>query len=368
MIASLKALGTEFSWQGSTLMVTPGKLSGPAKIDCGLAGTVMRFVPPLSMLVDGEVSFDGDAGARARPMKTTIESMQALGAEVTSETNSLPFTVNATGSVVGGALTIDASASSQFVSGLLLSAAKFDQGLTLTHKGHGLPSLPHIEMTLHTLRARGVRAEAIDSSSWKVEPGRISGGRVVIEPDLSNAGPFLAAAMVTNGTVKIPNWPSATTQVGDHYRKLLTRMGAHIEVLDDVLTISGSGVIEGIEADLSEAGELTPTIAALCALAVSPSRLIGIGHLRGHETDRLAALVAEINNLGGNAKELADGIEITPQPLHGGVWHTYHDHRMATSGAIIGLAVGGVEVENIETTAKTMPGFAKMWHDMLGSE
>ena len=368
MIASLKALGTEFSWQGSDLMVTPGKLSGPAKIDCGLAGTVMRFVPPLSMLVDGEVSFDGDAEARARPMKTTIESMQALGAEVTSETNSLPFTVNATGSVVGGALTIDASASSQFVSGLLLSAAKFDQGLTLTHKGHGLPSLPHIEMTLHTLRARGVRAEAIDSSSWKVEPGRISGGRVVIEPDLSNAGPFLAAAMVTNGSVKIPNWPTVTTQVGDHYRTLLTRMGARIEVADDVLTISGSGKIDGIEADLSEAGELTPTIAALCALAVSPSRLIGIGHLRGHETDRLAALVAEINNLGGNAKELADGIEITPQPMRGGLWHTYHDHRMATSGAIIGLAVGGVEIENIETTAKTMPGFAKMWLDMLGSE
>ena len=320
------------------------------------------------MLVNGKVSFDGDAGARARPMKTTIESLQALGAEVTSETNSLPFIVNGTGSVVGGELTIDASASSQFVSGLLLSAAKFDQGLTLTHKGQGLPSLPHIEMTLHTLRARGVGAQAIDSSTWRVEPGPISGGRVVIEPDLSNAGPFLAAAMVTNGTVKIPNWPSATTQVGDHYRKLLTRMGAHIEVADDVLTISGSGKIEGIEADLSEAGELTPTIAALCALAVSPSRLIGIGHLRGHETDRLAALVAEINNLGGNAKELADGIEITPQPLHGGVWHTYHDHRMATSGAIIGLAVSGIEVENIETTAKTMPGFARMWLDMLGAE
>ena len=368
MIASLRSLGTKFAWQGSDLLVTPGELSGPAKIDCGLAGTVMRFVPPLSMLVDGEVSFDGDAGARERPMKTTIESMRALGADVASDTNSLPFTVNGTGSVVGGALTIDASASSQFVSGLLLSAAKFDQGLTLTHKGQGLPSLPHIEMTLHTLRARGVSAEALDSSTWRVEPGPISGGRIVIEPDLSNAGPFMAAAMVTNGTIKIPNWPSATTQVGDHYRTLLTRMGAHIEVIDDLLTISGSGEIKGIEADLSEAGELVPTIAALCALAVSPSRLIGIGHLRGHETDRLAALVAEINNLGGNAKELADGIEITPQPLHGGIWRTYHDHRMATSGAIIGLAVSGVEIENIETTAKTMPGFAKMWLQMLGPE
>ena len=367
MIASLKSLGTKFLWQGSDLLVTPGELSGPAKIDCGLAGTVMRFVPPLSMLVDGEVSFDGDAGARARPMKTTIQSMQALGAEVTSGANSLPFTVIGKGAVTGGVLTIDASASSQFVSGLLLSAAKFNQGLTLSHKGHGLPSLPHIEMTLHTLRARGVKAEALDNSSWKVEPGPISGGKVVIEPDLSNAGPFLAAAMVTGGTVKIPNWPSSTTQVGDHYRKLLTRMGANIEVVNDVLTISGSGEIIGLEADLSEAGELAPTIAALCALAVSPSKLIGIGHLRGHETDRLAALVAEINNLGGNAKELADGIEITPQLLHGGLWHTYHDHRMATSGAIIGLAVSGVEVENIETTAKTMPNFAKMWLEMLGA-
>lgn len=366
MIASLEALGTKFIWQGPDLMVTPQRLSGPAKIDCGLAGTVMRFVPPLAMLVAGEVSFDGDAGARMRPMKTTIESMQALGAEVSSSTQSLPFTVIGKGSVSGGALTIDASASSQFVSGLLLSAPKFDQGLILTHKGEGLPSLPHIEMTLATLRARGVVATAIDVSSWRVEPGSISGGKIVIEPDLSNAGPFLAAAMVTGGTIQVPNWPSTTTQVGDQYRQILARMGARVEVTDGVLTVSGAGEIQGIDADLSEAGELAPTIAALSALAISPSKLTGIGHLRGHETDRLKALVAEINNLGGNAKELADGLEITPKPLHGGVWHTYHDHRMATSGAIIGLAIKGIEVENIETTAKTMPGFSSMWLEMLG--
>lgn len=368
MISSLEALGTKFTRQGPDLLVTPELLSGPAKIDCGLAGTVMRFVPPLAMLANGEVSFDGDAGARMRPMKTTIESMQALGAEVNSSTQSLPFTVIGKGAVTGGAITIDASASSQFVSGLLLSAAKFDQGLTLTHKGEGLPSLPHIEMTLATLRARGVDATAIASSSWRVEPGSISGGKIVIEPDLSNAGPFLAAAMVTGGTVQIPNWPSATTQVGDHYRQILARMGARVEVTDGVLAVSGTGEIQGIAADLSEAGELAPTIAALCALAVSPSKLTGIGHLRGHETDRLKALVAEINNLGGSAKELADGLEITPRTLHGGVWHTYHDHRMATSGAIIGLAVRGVEVENIETTAKTMPGFSTMWFEMLGQK
>jgi len=368
MIASLEALGTKFTWQGQGLLVRPEMLSGPASIDCGLAGTVMRFVPPLAMLVNREVSFDGDAGARLRPMKTTIESLRALGAEVTSNTESLPFSVAGKGSVPGGEQTIDASASSQFISGLLLSAARFDQGLTLTHIGQGLPSLPHIEMTLETLRARGVVATAIDNSSWKVQPGAISGGKVVIEPDLSNAGPFLAAAMVTGGTVQIPNWPGTTTQVGDQYRQILTRMGAHIEVTDGVLVISGTEEIQGIDADLSEAGELAPTIAALSALAISPSKLTGIGHLRGHETDRLAALVAEINNLGGNAKELADGIQITPKPLHGGVWHSYHDHRMATSGAIIGLVTKGVEVENIETTAKTMPGFSKMWLEMLGQK
>jgi 3-phosphoshikimate 1-carboxyvinyltransferase len=367
MIAALESLGIGFEWQGEDLLVTPGELLGGATIDCGLAGTVMRFVPPLSTLASGEVFFDGDEGARRRPMHTTIESLQALGVEVRADAQSLPFTVVGTGKVAGGVLEIDASASSQFVSGLLLVAAKFENGLTLKHIGDELPSLPHIEMTLETLRERGVSAHTIDERTWRVEPGPIAGGRKIIEPDLSNAGPFLAAAMVAGGEVRIPNWPTVTTQVGAEFVRILPLMGATCDLNDNVLTIRGDGVIRGIEIDLSIGGELAPVIAALAALADSPSRITGIAHLRGHETDRLSALTNELNKLGGKVTELADGLEIHPAKLHGGTWLTYEDHRMATAAAILGLRIDGIEVENIATTSKTMPEFTKLWQSMLES-
>lgn len=367
MIAALESLGIGFEWQGEDLLVTPGELLGGATIDCGLAGTVMRFVPPLSTLASGEVFFDGDEGARRRPMHTTIESLQALGVEVRADAQSLPFTVVGTGKVAGGVLEIDASASSQFVSGLLLVAAKFENGLTLKHIGDELPSLPHIEMTLETLRQRGVSAHTIDERTWRVEPGPIAGGRKIIEPDLSNAGPFLAAAMVAGGEVRIPNWPTVTTQVGAEFVRILPLMGATCDLNDNVLTIRGDGVIRGIEIDLSIGGELAPVIAALAALADSPSRITGIAHLRGHETDRLSALTNELNKLGGKVTELADGLEIHPAKLHGGTWLTYEDHRMATAAAILGLRIDGIEVENIATTSKTMPEFTKLWQSMLES-
>ena len=368
MISALESLGIEFEWQGDDLLVTPKPLMGPAAIDCGLAGTVMRFVPPLSMLATGQIAFDGDEGARRRPMHTTIDSIRALGIKVTAESDSLPFKVFGTGRVLGGELAIDASSSSQFVSGLLLVAAKFEQGLTLRHTGEELPSLPHIEMTLETLRQRGVDAKTIDERTWRVEPGFIAGGRKVIEPDLSNAGPFLAAAIVAGGSVRIPNWPKVTTQVGAEFERILPMMGAKCLLEGDVMTISGDGKIHGIDIDLSMGGELAPVIAVLTALADSPSRITGIAHLRGHETDRLSALTRELNNLGGNVSELEDGLEIRPAKLSGGKWQSYEDHRMATAGAILGLRIPGLEVENIATTSKTMPEFTKLWQEMLDSK
>ncbi|HEY7853737.1 MAG TPA: 3-phosphoshikimate 1-carboxyvinyltransferase [Aquiluna sp.] len=366
MIQALEALGTRFDWQGDDLIVHPHPLTGGISIDCGLAGTVMRFVPPMAMLAAGEVKFDGDEGARRRPMQTTIDSLAALGAKI-SDSTSLPFSVFGTSEVEGGELEIDASASSQFVSGLLLSAARFKDGLTLTHIGKDLPSQPHIEMTLKCLQDRGVNAIALSETKWRVEPGEISGGEIVIEPDLSNAGPFLAAAMVTGSTITIPNWPTHTTQVGSHYTDLLTQMGADVSISNNELTLKGNGVIIGIDVDLSEAGELTPTIAALAAIASSPSKISGIKHLRGHETDRISALASEINRVGSNAIELEDGLEITPGELVPAKWRSYHDHRMATAGAIVGLKAPGLEVENIETTSKTMPGFEHIWQRMLDS-
>ncbi len=383
MIEALRSLGIGIEVQADgDVLVTPGVLRGPATIDCGLAGTVMRFVPPLATLAVGAIAFDGDLGARRRPMHVTIDSLRALGVEIIDGTDggaagSLPFTIKSTGAVRGGELTIDASASSQFVSGLLLSAPRFEQGLTLRNEGEHLPSLPHIEMTLDTLAKRGVRVSNPSPTIWRVEPGAINGGTVAIEPDLSNAGPFLAAAMVAGGSVTVPGWPDSTTQVGDEFNGILQQMGARVERTGAGLTVHSpaDGQIRGLDIDLGIGGELTPVVAALAALASTPSRISGVAHLRGHETDRLAALATEINRIGGIARETADGLEIDPVTngrdgigLHGALWQSYEDHRMATAGAIIGLRVPGIQVENIATTAKTMPNFTELWAGMLAGE
>jgi 3-phosphoshikimate 1-carboxyvinyltransferase len=349
-------------------------LTGGVTIDCGLAGTVMRFVPPIAALANGSVTFDGDDGARLRPMATTIDSLRKLGVEVDDDgRGTLPFTVRGTGDVVGGDISIDASQSSQFVSGLLLAGARFTNGLTLRHTGEHLPSMPHIEMTIACLRARGVTVTEPERGVWRVEPGPISGIDVNMEPDLSNAAPFLAAALIAGGTITIPHWPKNTTQVGDDLGGYFEEFGAVVARDERGLTVDGGRgilggqLIHGVNLDLSTGGELAPALIALAALASTPSTFTGIAHLRGHETDRLRALVTEINRLGGHATELPDGVHLEPTTLHGGAWQSYHDHRMATAGAIIGLAVDGVEVDNIGTTAKTLPEFPAMWTAMLGS-
>ncbi|MEV3979837.1 3-phosphoshikimate 1-carboxyvinyltransferase [Nonomuraea sp. NPDC049758] len=368
MVSALRALGATLTAVRETTdavdwEVTPGPVRGGARIDAGLAGTVMRFVPPMAALADGPVFFDGDPYARRRPMGPILDALRALGARI--DNDALPFTI--TGPLTGGEVTIDASGSSQFVSGLMLTAARFAKGVTIRHVGPPVPSQPHIEMTVHMLREAGVKVDDTERDVWRVEPGPIAARDMTVEPDLSNAAPFLAAALVTGGTVTVPGWPAETTQPGDALRGLLTTMGATVTRDGDDLVVTGTGEVKGLDADLHEVGELTPTIAALAALATTPSRIRGVGHLRGHETDRLAALATEINALGGDAEETADGLLIRPRPLHGGVFHSYDDHRMATAGAVIGLAVPGVEVENIATTAKTLPEFVQMWATMLES-
>ena len=372
MIDALSALGAHIERVdgdgafGPDLVITPGELHG-GSVDCGLAGTVMRFVPPVAALGYGPSNFDGDAGARVRPMRTVIDALRALGVDVADDgTGSLPFTVHGTGGVTGGTLTIDASASSQFVSGLMLSAPRFAKGLDLIHDGPSLPSLPHIDMTIQTLTARGGVVTQIGDARWRIDPGEIAGADITIEPDLSNATPFLAAAAVVGGSVTVLGWPTTTTQVGDMFPSIVERMGANVRVDGDALTVTGTGRLHGIDIDLTPCGELTPTVAGLAALAEGVSTLRGIAHLRGHETDRLAALATEITALGGHVVETADGLVIDPQPMHGGTWHSYADHRMATTGALIGLVTPGVEVDGIASTTKTLPEFVDLWNAMLG--
>lgn len=369
MADAVQILGANLETHGNRWLISPsaaGRNGGSSvAIDCGLAGTVMRFVPVLAALTGSDVTFDGDPAARARPMTGTINTLRALGVDVTDEGRAaLPFIVHGSGGITGGYTELDAGASSQFISALLLAAPAFADGLELVHTGTHLPSNTHINMTVAQLRNRGVSVDDSVPGRWKVCAGAIDGAEVNIEPDLSNAGPFIAAALVTGGSMTIHHWPEHTDQPGDQWRTIIEAFGGSSTRDGTAMTFAAGAELHGVDLDLHDAGELTPVVAAVAALAHSPSRLRGIAHLRGHETDRLRALAAEINNLGGWVTEVDDGLDIAPRALRGGIFHTYDDHRMAHAAAVLGLRVSDVQVENIDTTAKTYVGFAPAWEQL----
>ena len=360
----LRELGVSIIEDGDQWQVIPpASFTGGGSIDCGLAGTVMRFLPPLALLADGPVHFDGDEQAYARPMAPLLDALAALGAVITTERGTLPFTV--AGEASSGSVTLDASGSSQFVSALLMVGARLPAGLDLRHSGPSLPSRPHIEMTVGMLRERHIRVDGSEPDRWQVAPGPVAPHDETIEPDLSNAAPFLAAAAITGGAVTVPHWPGATDQPGDAIRDILGAFGAEARFDEHGLTVRGTDHLHGVDLNLSAASELTPVVAALAALADSTSHLRGIGHIRGHETNRLAALATELERLGSHVHETEDGLTIHPRLLGGDVWRTYADHRMAQAGAVLGLVVPDVQLDDIGCTAKTMPEFPDLWHSMI---
>jgi 3-phosphoshikimate 1-carboxyvinyltransferase len=361
---ALRSLGVRITEIGSIWQVDPpSALRAGGRIDCGLAGTVMRFVPPMAALAPGPVRFDGDAQAHTRPMRAMLKALRALGAR--SDRDRLPFTLIGNAELPGGIVTFDASESSQFVSGLLLSGARYVRGLDIRHEGPPIPSLPHIEMTIAMLRERGVDVDDAEPNRWVVRPGRIAAADVTIEPDLSNAAPFLAAAAVTGGTVVVPNWPERSRQPGDRLRAILQRFGAEVSLHNGNLRVHGTDHLHGVDLDLHEASELTPVVAAIAALADHTSHIRGVAHIRGHETDRLAALEAELDRLGAHVHQTADGLVIHPRLLGGDLWHTYADHRMAQAGAVLGLVVPDIELDDVSCTGKTMPEFVDLWTGMI---
>jgi 3-phosphoshikimate 1-carboxyvinyltransferase len=366
MAGALRALGVRVEEDGEDWLVTPGPMHGPVIVDAGLAGTVLRFLPPVAALADGHVTVDGDPRLRDRPNAGLLTALRALGVQVDDAGRGrAPFTVRGTGRVRGGAVTVDASESSQIVSGLLLAAARFDEGIDLALAG-GVPSMPHVEMTVTTLREHGVDVTATDRG-WRVSPGPVAALDRVVEPDLSNAAPFLAAALVTAGRVTVRDWPEVTTQPGAQLDRLLADMGADVErTPDGSLQVTGRGTIRPLVADLGEVGELTPVLAALCALAGGPSRLTGIAHLRGHETDRLQALDEVLTAVGARVRQLPDGLEIEPGPHRPGRLDSYADHRMVMAAAVLGLAVEGVAVADPGAVTKTLPDFRERWAGLLG--
>ena len=395
MVKGLRSLGCQIDEvktdEGFDYLITPNKLVGPTQIDVGNAGTVMRFLPPIAALANGLIHFDGDARSHERPLGPVISALEQLGISIEHGNKyRLPLTINGSGKIAGGEIEVDASASSQFVSALLLLGPATENGITVKHVGSTLPSQPHIDMTVQMLRQFGATVEVVGNSTWIVLPSKLTGQDLTIEPDLSNAAPFMAAAMITGGRVVIKDWPKITTQPGDQLRKIFSDMGAQISFIEDGLAVQGKSSVSsdndaagltgitgltGIDVDLHDVGELTPSIAAVAALASTPSALRNIEHLRLHETDRLSALANEINKLGGDVTQTASDLMINPKPLKLSaatptdhyLFNTYEDHRMATAGAIIGLVVPGVIVENIETTKKTLPDFPGLWRQMLGN-
>lgn len=369
MAGGLRAMGTHISTVDEDLwVIRPRPLRGPAHVNVGLAGTVMRFLPPIAGLADGEITFDGEPGARQRTLAPLLEALRQLGVTVEDGgRGGLPFTIRGIGRVRGGEVTIDASASSQLVSGLLLAAPDFDHGVVVRHSGPRVPSPAHIRMTVEMLRSVGAAVDDSTAHTWVVEPGRLTGRGWTIEPDLSNAAPFLAAAVVTGGTITVPGWPSRTIQPGgDALRQLLNQMGGQCALTPAGLTVRGTGRVQGLDVDLSELEELVPMVAAVCALADSPSFLRGLSRIRGHENDRLTALARELTALGCEVREESDSLQIHPRPLRGGTFQTHGDHRLAMAGAIIGLAVDGLVLSDVSCTSKTLPTFTELWTAMLG--
>lgn len=372
MAQALRQLGASIDDATSTAsgspdwIIHPATLRGVRTIDCGLAGTVMRFLPPIAALASGPVTFDGDDHARVRPMAAIIDALRDLGVTVDDEgRGTLPFVVEGTGSVRGGRVVIDASASSQFVSALLLAGSLFDEGVTVVHDGKPLPSLPHVEMTVETLRDAGAAVDDSEANTWRVEPGELLPLDVTVEPDLSNAAPFLAAALVAGGRVSVPDWPGHTTQAGDMIRDVLDRMGAEVSLGSRTLTVAGDGHPSGIDVDLHDAAELTPVVAAVAACADGPSIIRGVAHIRGHETDRISALSRELGGMGVEVTELDDGLRIDPAPLRPSTFHTYADHRMVMAGAVLALRAPGTVIEDPATVGKTLPRFVDLWQGML---
>jgi 3-phosphoshikimate 1-carboxyvinyltransferase len=363
---ALRTLGVEIIEDNGKWHITPPEaFVAGGTIDCGLAGTVMRFVPPVAALAHGMVRFDGDPEAYARPMAPLLGALKGLGARVDGTGYSLPFNLTGNPQLPGGDITINASASSQFLSGLLLAGARYQQGIDIQHIGAEIPSRAHVQMTLAMLRARGVDIDDTMPDRWVVSPGTIQPLDVTIEPDLSSAAPFLAAAAITGGSVTIPNWPSTTIQPGDAIRDILKTFGANVSLEGGNLRVEGSDHIHGVDLDLSGAAELTPVVAAVAAFAADTSHLRGIAHIRGHETDRLAALETELDRLGGRVRQTDDGLTIHPRILGGDLWHTYADHRMAQAGALLGLLVPEMVLDDIGCTNKTMPGFEQLWTQMI---
>ncbi len=368
MIAALRALGFDVraDWQSVPPRVT---VTAPeigrdvpapaADLFVANSGTSMRFLTALVSLGRGRYRLDGVPRMRQRPIGDLLEALTQLGVRAWSEAgNGCPPVVVEGAGWAGGRARIKGDVSSQFLSALLMAAPR-SRGEVLLEVEGPLVSEPYVAMTEAMMRSWGLRLTRAGGQSFRIPGGQMPAARPVryeVESDASAASYFLAAAAITGGRVSVPGLNRQGLQGDVRFADLLGEMGCRVEQGPDGLAVQG-GPLRGIDADMRDISDTVMTLAVVACFAEGPTTLRGVGHIRHKETDRLAALAAELRRVGAAVEERADGLTITPRPLHGAEIETYDDHRMAMSMALIGLKVPGIVLNNPGCVAKTYPGF-----------
>lgn len=357
MLGVIGALGAGIAQRDTTtysITGTGGALApGPLEIDVRMSGTTARFATPLAARGSGVYIIDGAPEMRARPMGETVRALRELGVTIAPE--SLPL--NLRGGFDGGTLTLSADVSSQFASGMLLASPGTSKGLTLDLEGE-VVSRPYLDMTCAVMRAFGAEVTQPSANRFEVTPGHgYTAADYMIEPDASAASYFFAAAAVSGGRVRIAGLGSDALQGDVHFVQVLAQMGADVTIESDAIEVQGTGTLQGIDVDMSQISDTAQTLAAIAPFAEGPVRVTGIDFIRRKETDRVAAVVTELQRMGIDAVEEEDGFLIQPGTPQPATIETYHDHRMAMSFAITGLMAPGIEIADPDCVNKTFPTY-----------
>jgi 3-phosphoshikimate 1-carboxyvinyltransferase len=344
-----------------------GEIPAPeADLFVGNAGTAARFMTAFAVLGRGRYRLDGIPRMRERPMGELLAVLQAVGVQVDFEGQPgfMPYILRSRG-FAGGRLRLSAKKTSQQLSALLMIAPYARQD-TVIEIEDGLVSGSYIAMTCRVMADFGVSVSQPEPNHFHIEAGqRYQPRHYTIEPDASNASYFLAAAAVTGGRVRVNHLSAQSCQGDARFVEVLAAMGCHIKATDSYIEVTGPEQLQGLEVDLNDMSDLVQTLAAMAPFAASPVVIRNVEHIRWKETERIKAVVTELQRLGARVEEFADGLKIYPGPLRPAAIETYDDHRMAMAFAVTGLKTPGVVIKQPECTAKTFPDFFARFFKMI---
>ena len=365
MLQGLKMLGATFSLDGADAHIQ-GSIdldrTDAITVDANLAGTTARFLTAVGALRRGPITVTGNASLRSRPMKDLHLALEQLGASVSwqNEKYCLPVTVQR-GESYSHSVQVAADTSSQFVTSLMLIAPMFEHGLTIELTGDVI-SLPYIAMSASVMKSFGANVRIADSRIIVIGGGGYVGCQFAVEPDASSASYPLAAAAVLGGRVRVEGMRSDMLQGDGRFVDVLRQMGCDISEDNTGITVGrdANKSLQGVDIDMSEISDLVPTLAIVAMFAKTPTRIRNVGFIRNKESDRIGDLSREMRALGANVVEHEDGLEISPQALHGGSCDTHHDHRIAMAFGVAGLKLPGVIIDQANVVSKSWPQFWEM--------